>query len=212
MKSNQFEDRFGILFTRYDLINYLIYLNDYQSYLEIGVSDGYNFENVNAVKKYGVDPNKNYEKLTHHMTSDQFFENNTETFDIIFIDGLHLSEQVILDIDNSLKVLNKNGTIVMHDCLPFSEDLQYREPAEHNIWSGDVWKAFAHYRQNEDLNMFTINTDYGLGVIQKGNQKTFQLPEILNWNFYVANRNEMMNVHSVSDGLRKLKENKFNNH
>ena len=52
------------------------------------------------------------------MTSDEFFSQNKETFDLIFIDGLHIHEQVLKDIDNSLNVLNENGVILLHDCLP----------------------------------------------------------------------------------------------
>ena len=33
------------------------------------------------------------------MTSDEFFIQNKNTFDLIFIDGLHIYEQVIKDID-----------------------------------------------------------------------------------------------------------------
>ena len=44
--------------------------------------------------------------------------NNDKKFDIIFIDGLHHYEQVIVDINNALSVLNDNGHILVHDCLP----------------------------------------------------------------------------------------------
>jgi predicted O-methyltransferase YrrM len=69
---------------------------------------------------------------------------NTGKFDIVFIDGLHISEQVVMDIQNSLDVLNPKGTIVMHDCLPINEAAQSRERLGDH-WNGDVWKAFAHY-------------------------------------------------------------------
>jgi hypothetical protein len=42
------------------------------------------------------------------MTSDEFFEINKSTYDIIFIDGLHIDEQVERDIINGLKILNLN--------------------------------------------------------------------------------------------------------
>ena len=52
------------------------------------------------------------------MTSDDFFRDNKEKFDLIFIDGLHETNQVDRDIENSLKFINKGGTILLHDCLP----------------------------------------------------------------------------------------------
>jgi len=39
-------------------------------------------------------------------------------YDVIFIDGLHYYKQVLKDIKNSLKILNKDGFILVHDCLP----------------------------------------------------------------------------------------------
>ena len=55
------------------------------------------------------------------MTSDEFFEQNKEKFDIVFIDGLHHSEQVYKDILNSLNILNEDGTIICHDMNPTEE-------------------------------------------------------------------------------------------
>ncbi len=195
-------------FSRSNLINYLIGLYGYRSYLEIGVDNGMNFERVNCAYKIGVDPSDNYDKITFNITSDEFFAQNNDKFDIVFIDGLHVSDQVVKDIANSLDVLNPLGTIVMHDCLPNSEFAQSRERLGDH-WNGDVWKAFAHYRQNPDLVMFTANTDQGLGVIKRGKQKVFDCPEDLDYSFYVNNVDKMMNVVNVStclDLIRKLNE------
>jgi len=49
------------------------------------------------------------------MTSDTFFLKNKRTFDIIFIDGLHIYDQVKRDVLNSIKVLNKDGFILLYD-------------------------------------------------------------------------------------------------
>ena len=49
----------------------------------------------NQCYKISVDPEKNSEHLTHEMTSDEFFEQNTDKFDVIFIDGLHHSDRSI---------------------------------------------------------------------------------------------------------------------
>ena len=198
-------------FSRSNLINYLIGLYGYTTYLEIGVDCGSNFERVHCAYKVGVDPSNKYEKITYNITSDEFFFQNDEKFDIIFIDGLHVSDQVIKDIQNSLDVLNPLGTIIMHDCLPNSEAAQSRERLGDH-WNGDVWKAFAHYRKNPDLVMFTVNTDQGLGFIKRGNQVVFDVPEKLDYSFYVKNANELMNVVNVSNSLNainKLHQNGF---
>ena len=192
-------------FSRSDLINFMTGLYGYKSYLEIGVDDGRNFERVHCAYKVGVDPADKYDKITFNMTSDDFFVQNTETFDIIFIDGLHVSDQVIKDIENSLSVLNDKGTIIMHDCLPNSEAAQSRvRLGDH--WNGDVWKAFAHYRSNPNLSMFTLDTDQGLGFIKKGKQEEFSCPDNIDYSYFVKHRNSLMKVLSVSTSLKTIRE------
>ncbi len=187
-------------FSRSNLINYMIGLYGYTSYLEIGVNDGGNFERVHCAYKVGVDPSDKYDKITFNTTSDEFFAQNKDTFDIVFIDGLHLSEQVVKDIQNSLEVLNPLGTIVMHDCLPNVEQAQLRERLQDH-WNGDVWKAFAHYRKDPNLIMFTLRTDQGLGFIKKGKQEVFDVPDNVDFEFYKNNIVNLMNISSVSNAL-----------
>ena len=45
------------------------------------------------------------------MTSDAFFATNKESFDFIFIDGLHEANQVFRDAMNSLEWLNPGKAI-----------------------------------------------------------------------------------------------------
>ena len=195
-------------YCRWDMLNYIIKLYDYKSYLEIGAAAGYNFHQINCPYKVCVDPEKKFPELTHNITSDQFFENNHEKFDLIFIDGLHVSYQVYKDIENSLKVLNYKGTIMMHDCLPMTFEEQTPERTTWN-WTGDVWRAFAYFRQMEDLFMFTVDTDHGLGIIKKGSQKPYQIPENLDFDYYCENVFNMMlpqNVVKAWDKLKQAKE------
>ena len=50
-------------------------------------------------------------------TSNNFFKKNSENFDLIYVDGDHASEQVSLDINNSWKILNKGGYLILDDYL-----------------------------------------------------------------------------------------------
>ena len=130
---------------RWDIINQLIKDNGYQSYLEIGVyNKAWNFDKIKCKKKVGVDPNKSV-GATFALTSDDFFAQNKEKFDIIFIDGLHHNEQVQSDIHNSLNSLNENGSIVVHDCNPTTKEMQ-QVPRIQGEWTGDVWRAWVAYR------------------------------------------------------------------
>jgi predicted O-methyltransferase YrrM len=134
------------------------------------------------------------------MTSDDFFKQNTETFDLVFIDGLHEAPQVYKDIVNALEVLNEGGIIVCHDMLPATE-LAQRVPRESQIWNGDCFKAFVQLRGSRpDLAMCTLEADHGLGVIMKGEQDTIDIEGVeLNWENFCKNQKEWMNSMSVTE-------------
>jgi len=156
---------------RFDILNFLIKKNNYKSFLEIGTQAKINFNNVKIDKKVCVDPDNNV-GANYPITSDEFFKINNENFDIIFIDGLHHADVVYRDIINSLKILNENGTIVVHDVIPASHNAQVI-PMEkaYNLgtipWNGDVWKAWIKIRtERKDLSMRVVNTDHGCGIIK----------------------------------------------
>jgi len=52
---------------------------------------------------------------TFQGTSDEFFAENEETFDFIYIDGDHTSQQVLKDAENAIKVLRPNGILAFDD-------------------------------------------------------------------------------------------------
>ena len=180
---------------RWDFINYLIERNNYKSYLEIGVKHiGINFNRIKAEFKEGVDP-EFLALATYHMTSDEFFKSHcNRSYDIIFIDGLHLEEQVLRDVANSIKHLNTNGTIVLHDCSPTQKIHQLPTETFDVIWNGTVWRAFARLRMTRpDLFMCTVDSDHGLGVITAGSQTTYPSSP-LSFEFLVSNRASLLNL------------------
>ncbi len=150
-------------YSRLDMINYFIKKNDYKSYLEIGCDKNQIFSQITLSKKIGVDP---YSGGNVRKTSDDFFKENVEKFDLIFIDGLHVYEQVKKDIINSINFLNKEGVILVHDCLPDTIGKQ-AVPRYKMQWNGDVWKAIVDLRQRDDLEIHTCFVDQGIGIIKK---------------------------------------------
>jgi hypothetical protein len=178
--------------TRIDIINYLITNNGYEHYLEIGVRDlEHCFNWIQCLNKTSVDPKFEPDNLPegtiydYELTSDNFFGllDSSELdlpadkkWDIIFIDGLHLADQVDRDIQNSLNHLSEGGTIVLHDCNP--PDLVHAREDFYSVlydngapyaWTGTVWKSLYKYRTSRsDLIIRTVDTDYGVGIIQKG--------------------------------------------
>ena len=183
---------------RYDIINKVITKRNYNSYLEIGCFENETFNQINIQKKIGVDPASGGNL---RMTSDQFFEQNKDKFDIIFIDGLHIYEQVIKDIFNSIKILNQNGIILVHDCLP--RKLWYQTPTRmSDTWNGDVWKAIVECRTLENIDTYTCLADEGIGVIKirkNNNPLNLKLSNFkkLKYKDYYLNRENLMNIISV---------------
>lgn len=191
-----------------DVMNFLISKFDYKSYLEVGVQLGRTFSEVKCDKKVGVDILKRFDGLTHTMSSDKYFETHDETFDLIFIDGLHEAEQVLKDFENAEKVLNEGGTIVFHDVLPPSRPYQLRTEREALAggvagWTGDVWKAWIVLRQSRsDLTMFCVEGMPGHGIIQRGSQETLETNlelKDLHWPYFIEDRDRKMNVVSAAE-------------
>lgn len=185
--------------TRTNIINKYIIKFGYKKYLEIGIQHGINFKAVKCKDKVGVEPEKLYEDdRVLKTTSDTFFEYNKDKFDIVFIDGLHHAEQVKKDIENSLKVLNKDGVVICHDMLPPTEKHQL-VPRIQKVWNGDCWKAFVELRtKRDDLEMYVIDDDWGVGVIRFGKQKKLDLKGLkMNWPNFNKNKQEWMNVKEI---------------
>ena len=161
------------LFNRSDIINQLTHKNN--NYLEIGVEYGECFNQVHFLNKIGVDPDPKFIPKSGQiikLTSDDYFrqyligESSSvdsddcieniiiPKFDVIFIDGMHQSEYILRDINNSLQVLSENGTIFIDDILPFNYNEQLKIPIKHYYengilkygenWTGDVWKVIYH--------------------------------------------------------------------
>ena len=164
---------------RRGLINQLIKLTHGTDYLEIGIGRGFSLAEIRCENKTGVDPFPRLditppgiiEELKkakiYTITSDEFFKNCNQTFDVIFVDGLHQYAQALHDIINALNVLKKGGFIVVHDCNPANE--QAATPYFHEgDWNGDVWKAVYQIgRDYRHLHCMVLEDDYGLGIIWK---------------------------------------------
>ena len=180
---------------RYEIIQTLIDHHGYKSFLEIGIHVGNTWKRIKCDRKVGVDNDVLFmDDGILEMTSDEYFNilrqtkghsigmaNVTETpinpqvvhpdtFDIVFIDGLHTAEQVHRDFTNAVKFLNPGGCIVFHDCNPPTEAHGAPEPSvwktnketgeKYFVWCGTVWQTVCEIGLD-----FTVDTDWGVGVI-----------------------------------------------
>lgn len=197
-------------YTRAQLINDLIAKHGYKSYLEIGVNTpaqpGWSHDLVQVDVKHGVDPAPEVQ-ATFPVPSDEFFEKHIkQKYDIVFVDGLHIFEQAYRDIVNSLKWLNPGGIIVAHDCNPTKEITQRRERAS-DVWHGDVWKAILKLRlENPDVEIATVDTDEGCGIIRPGHQELLHLDvagDPYTFDVLQKHRQEILHLISVDEFKRR---------
>jgi len=213
--------------SRSEIINFLMTLTDSENYLEIGVRNPEsNFFKIKCKNKYSVDPGLESEKnaADFAITSDAFFEllshnklgkiNNDIKFDVIFIDGLHLSYQVEKDILNSLKFIKDNGFIVLHDCNPPTEYHQrenyyYRNSPAGILWNGTAWKAFYKFRHDQSLKSICFDTDWGVGVLSKNeipmlNNLKENENEFYEFDLLDKNRNKFLNLNSFDSWVKLI--------
>jgi SAM-dependent methyltransferase len=159
-------------------------------YLEIGVNVGVLFLHVRAAHKVGVDPVQRiprWKRLAHldtalrgefvPMTSDEYFASldSEETFDVVFVDGLHTYEQSLRDVENALAHLSPGGVVLAHDCNPADAIAGGPDPDATGDagWNGEVWKTIVQLRATRpDLDVSVLDTDFGVGVIRPGESRS----------------------------------------
>ncbi len=221
---------------RVDLINDLLESRNLKTYLEIGVDDpNSTFNHIKAETKVGVDPyddgtgchqwnENNREKLIgkidsgatfHKMTSDEYFEelDPKDKFDIIFIDGLHIKQQVERDYKNALKHINRsNGLIIIDDICPNNEYETKTPPDVGQPWRGNVYEFWADMRGRNQKFLMVACLELGVGVIDFSVKKN-GTPKFTNinfptysmsWEFYNWFRVELMNEKPTTEARALL--------
>lgn len=155
------------------------------TYVEIGLGHGRSLALAGpGTKAIGIDPYQGFwEKLNYvcphgpatlfPLTSDDFFMQHDlcdvmgqKTFDLGFIDGLHLFEQALKDFINLERYSRNDSVILIHDCLPIAPIVAERDRCT-DFWTGDVWRIIPCLKTfRPDLKIMTIPTKpSGLGVV-----------------------------------------------
>lgn len=115
-------------------------------------ADSLNFEDVEKNFDENVSEFNNIIKIKN--TSDLFFQDNQETYDVIYVDGYHYGPQVFKDVENSWNILNKNGFLICDDY---------------------IWE---YYKKKEETPCFAINsflkkTNGKYSVVKVSNSQVF---------------------------------------
>lgn len=177
--------------TRTELLNYLIERYGLKSYLEIGVQNRVNFDEIVCDVKFGIDPNADIDFV---ITSDEYFAKANNLIDLYFIDGDHTAEQAQRDFENSLRCLNDKGFIVLHDCLPTEERFATHD-RNTKQWYGTVWQFVMQLHTCDGIRFFTWNADCGCMVIwEDANAKGVPLICGSTWDEYVQFKEVCLNI------------------
>ena len=192
---------------RWQIIQAFIDKFNYKRYLEIGIFRGKTFGHIRVAEKIGVDPRV---VTDYKMDSDRFFrEYHGCKFDVVFIDGCHNGDCVLRDAMNSMSICD--DIILMHDCKPTSELTQMREnhPCRtKNTWHGTAWRAWLYLRSKLPYEMYVIDSDNGVGVINKRNkcEKTINYSLcLMEYVDFAKRQRELLNLVSVDEFKEKIR-------
>lgn len=89
-------------------------------------------KNIGCIKNINISYTKN--------TSDNFFKKNKNTYNLIYIDGLHKYSQVKRDFVNSFNCLDVNGIIICDDFTWFYYNNIYNNPMKAILECYDKYK------------------------------------------------------------------------
>ena len=154
------------------VLEFLAFPPQIKSYLELGVRCGRTILSVSKLvdKAVGVDLSfrnlgirKTNNIYFYEGSTDKFFKENNDKFDLIFIDACHEYQQVKVDLTNSMQSLNRDGFIALHDVDPYTKYL-----TDHSC-CGDSYKITKYiYEHLNDYQFTVIHYDQsGVGILQK---------------------------------------------
>jgi hypothetical protein len=88
-------------------------------------------------------------------------------FDIALVDSWHEYATSWRDLVAAFLHIRDGGTLVVHDCLPPRSELAVANYIQ-GEWCGVGYQAYVDFiSQRRDLAVYTVDTDYGCGVIRK---------------------------------------------
>mgnify|MGYP001245479132 CR=1 FL=1 len=171
---------------RIEIINHYIKKFNNARYLEIGCADNLVFNSIISNSKVGVDP---YMGGTFRGTSDEYFLHNKDSFDVIFVDGMHTFEQVFIDFTNAWNASHVGAYILFHDMLPKNYIEQYTPCSTPYAWTGDVWKLLFYFIE-QNIDYYVYNNDHGVAVVKRTDifiNTNHEHLKTLDFNFYKNN-------------------------
>jgi hypothetical protein len=102
-----------------------------------------------------------------------------QSFNICLVDGYHTYDCAPRDLAKAYALLVENGALVVHDCLPPSPEAANPTWVS-GEWCGVSYKVFLDFVVNrDDIYYYTIDADYGCGVIVKDSRFSARATRLL---------------------------------
>lgn len=138
------------------------------------------------------------------------------TYDCVFVDPFHDHACSARDLELAYNILNPDGTIVVHDCLPPIGGALISPAFVEGAWCGVTFIAYVDFLMKIRPEFRMIDCDYGCGVIRKGGPpKNFQLDTFEDgWkgarqepenalNFISVHKRELLNLETPYEFLKQ---------
>lgn len=88
-------------------------------------------------------------------------------FDIALVDSWHEFEPSWRDLVEGFRLIRADGTLVVHDCLPAQTGGRRTQIRPGRMVRRQLSSYVDFISQRHDLAVYTVDTDYGCGVIRK---------------------------------------------
>jgi glycosyltransferase involved in cell wall biosynthesis len=168
--------------TKVDLINRFAQLRGYRTYLEVCTpTTGGHFAEVDRLQfdpchrlmyrcsdtyddGLSIDFRSPHDDISNCIRQ---IRNQSVRYDVVLVDGHHEYETTIRDLNAVFELLTPSGLILIHDCLPETQEIASPTIVE-GAWMGLCYKAFLDFALDRaDLEYCTLDCDQGCGIIRK---------------------------------------------
>jgi hypothetical protein len=168
------------VWTKADITNHLADVRGYRSYLEICTpTSGGRYAEIDRSKYETCHrlmywcPDDFYDNLAIDFRSPDFEiedcirQIGDRHYDVILVDSFHAYGTSLRDLKLAVDLLTDGGTVIVHDCNPPNEEATSSHFSS-TSWAGVTYKAYLDFvTEREDLVYFTVDTDWGCGLIRK---------------------------------------------
>lgn len=190
-------------FGKMEIVQQLSAFHDFQSFLEISTATtGAQFGKIDRssykyVHRLAYNASDGFDdgfpidfKSTNLDIADcvDAIRNSGHRYDIMLVDPYHDYECSYRDIQTAFLLLNDNGVMVVHDCLPPSAGDIISPTYVPGAWCGVTFIAYVDFLTRHNISYQTIDCDYGCGVIRKTPART-ECPHELRAAWIEARRN-----------------------